>query len=157
MMRRLIVTLFQAFILSGCATANMVDTAEEEEVPLDNIFPNNPQVLACAPATLSSGQTLTLTLGPGHGRELAIVRESDETPYFLVVQGPPPDMRSLMLRDLFAVASRVDMPASITGYKWIGDGGNERIFTSPGEYVVIVSDNLEGEAGGNSCAIDYRG
>ena len=129
----------------------------DAEPPLTTIFPADARVLACAPTTLRDGQSLVLTLGQGHERELAIVREADETPYFLVVQSPPPDMRPFMLRNLFAVATRVEMPASITGYKWIGDGGNERIFTSPGEYTVVMSNDLESEIGGHSCAIDYRG
>jgi hypothetical protein len=142
--------VFAALLLVGCATA-------EIEEPIAALFPTDPGVLACEPASLSDGQTLTLRFGQGHGRELAIVREADETPYYLVVQAPPPGMRALMLRNLFAVATRVEMPASVTGYRWLGEGGNERIFTTPGEYVVVISDDLESGTPGHSCAIDYRG
>ena len=106
---------------------------------------------------LRDGETLTLTLGPGHGSELGIVREQGEVPYFLVIQGPPPEMQTLMARGEFGAATRVEVPASATGYKWLGEGGNERIFTTPGTYEGLISNSLESEEGGHMCVVEYLG
>ena len=122
-------------------------------------FREDPSVLSCAPQRLSAGQSLVLTMAPGHGKELAILREEGdvEIPFFLVVQSPPDDMRALMSREAFGAATRVEVPTSATGYKWVGEGGNERIFTTPGTYEVLLSDSLESEEGGHFCAVDYLG
>ena len=66
-------------------------------------------------------------------------------------------MHLLMTQEAFADATRVELPASIVGYKWVRDGGNERIFTQPGNYSVYVSTALESEEGGYTCKVRYTG
>jgi hypothetical protein len=115
-------------------------------------------VLGCAPTTLTNRDTLRLRLGPQHGSELAITRLADKTPYFLVVQGAPVDMQSLMSPQEFATATLVEIGTSTTGYRWIAAGGpNEKIFTRPGKYLVTTSTALESERGGYECSLDYVG
>ena len=154
--------LFVAMALFGCSQAENPPQAagagagagEAAEPP--SIFAVDPQVLSC-PTMLRDGETLVLTLGPGHGSELGIVREESEVPYFLVVQSPPDEMRSLMARNEFGIATHVEVPSTATGFKWLGEGGNERIFTTPGTYEVLISNSLESEEGGHMCVVEYLG
>jgi hypothetical protein len=113
------------------------------------------KVLACSPTKLGPSDTLVLTLGPKHGRELAITRHGDNIFFFLVVSLPPADMKSLMSPDEFAKARRVTFKTTDTGYAWVKDRGNERVFTMPGKYTVRVSEVLESERGGHRCTVTY--
>lgn len=142
-------TVVAVLVLAAC-------TGEVSEAP-PAFWYKDANVLACNPTTLRDGETLVLALGAGHGFELSIVRDADQTPYFLVVQAPPADMRILMSREAFTDAKRVELPSSIVGYKWVRDGGNEPIFTTAGSYSVYVSTALESEEGGYTCKITYVG
>jgi hypothetical protein len=117
----------------------------------------NDRVLSCSPDSLSASDTLILSLGPGHGDELAIRRVSDNSWYFLVVGQPPKDLPQLMTPDAFSVAERVEIPASIESRAWAVDAPLEPIFSRPGEYEVYVSDILESEVGGYVCNFNYTG
>lgn len=119
------------------------------------IWKEDRKVLACSPAKLGPSDTLVLTLGQKHGRELAITRHADNIWFFLVVGLPPPDMKSLMSPDEFAQARRVTFKTTDTAYAWVNDRGNERVFTVPGKYTVHTSDVLESELGGYKCTVTY--
>lgn len=119
------------------------------------IWKEDRKVLACSPTTLGPSDTLVLTLGPKHGRELAITRHVDDIRFFLVVSQPPADMKSLMSPDEFSKARRVTFKTTDTGYAWVKGRGNERVFTMPGKYTVLVSEVLESEHGGYSCTVTY--
>jgi len=113
------------------------------------------RVLACTPASLSSSGTLVLTLGHRHGSELAIRRVSDNTWYFLVVGLPSLDEPQLMTHEQFAVARRVEIPAT---FKARASGGPlESVLNRPGQYEAYVSDILESEVGGHVCRFNYTG
>ena len=62
--------------------------------PAAEIWKEDRKVLACFPAKLGPSDTLVLTLGQKHGRELAITRHADNIPFFLVV-GLPPSIRKV--------------------------------------------------------------
>jgi hypothetical protein len=143
-----------ALLVAGCATA--ADVRIEDDVE-ETVWVNNPKVLSCSPERLATRGKLILTLGPEHGKELAIWRESDKTWFFLVVQAPPTDMKPLMSREAFAVATRIEIPADSIGFAWAKDRGNERIFTSPGRYIVYASEVLESEVGGHECTVTFAG
>ena len=113
------------------------------------------RVLACSPESLSSSDTLVLTLGPGHGRELAIRRVSDNTWYFLAVWMPAADEPQLMTPEQFAVARRVEVPAGFLVKA--SDGPLERVLNRPGKYEAYVSETLESEVGGHVCSFNYVG
>ena len=140
-MNRLCATVIAA-VLAGGAYAS-------------DIWKQNQKVLGCSPTILTATDTLVLTLGPKHGRELAIRRHSDGVWFFLVVGDAPPDMKSLMSRDDFSKARRISFKTTETGYAWVKGRGNERVFTVPGKYSVHVSDALESERGGHSCTVTY--
>jgi len=125
-----------------------------EEPP--TVWRQDTDVLNCTPAAFGDSEFLLVTLGPGHGAELAILRHSDDAPYFLVVQSPPADMRILMTREEFAEATTVRLSTATSGYRWVKDGENERIFTTPGRYTIQVSELLESELGGHTCTVEYR-
>ena len=115
------------------------------------------RVLSCAPKTVPADGTLVLTLGPGHGRELAVRRVSDGAWFFLVVGAPPYDVPQLMTTDEFAAAARVEIPASFQTRAWAVGAVMEPLLRHPGEYELYVSDILESEVGGYACGFSYQG
>ena len=115
-------------------------------------------VLKCTSRALKGTQPLTLTLGPRHGRELAIQRVSDGIWYDLVLDNPPSPMKSLMSPDAFAAARQLVISKDTIGYWWnkkTGKGTGGRIFTKPGRYIVYTSENMESEDGGYKCTVNY--
>lgn len=117
-------------------------------------FTIEPKFFDCSPKVLRSGQSLTLTLGPLHGRNLAVQRENGEHWNYLVIDGPVPGTTPLMTPDAYEKARRVVLPANV-----IGDyqGKDTRVFTKPGKYTLYTSDNLESEEPGYRCEIRYAG
>jgi hypothetical protein len=111
----------------------------------------NKDILDCTPRTLSDSAVLTLRLGPGHGKELAIRRASDNAWFFLVVESPPAEMRPLMSPESFNTATRIEFATSYKAIEWRPGSREEPIFSSPGTYDVFTSDNLELEMGGARC------
>jgi hypothetical protein len=87
---------------------------------------------------LKKGEILNISLGPNHGKELAIRRHSDDVWYFLVVGSPPADMVSLMTPSEFSIAKSIKIGPKTTGYKWTCEGGNEISFSEPGMYTIYV-------------------
>ena len=115
------------------------------------------RVMSCSPDTLSAADTLVLSLGPGHGREFAIRRVSDNTWYFLVVGLPPEDVPQLMTPEDFSIATRVEIPASFEMRAWGVGALLEPVLNLPGAYEAYVSDNLESEDGGYFCSFNFTG
>jgi hypothetical protein len=103
-MKKLVLLLAAAVFASGTLPAE--------------IWREDRNVLACSPTRLGPSDTLVLTLGARHGRELAITRHADNIWFFLVVGQPPSDMKSLMSPDEFANASRVTFRTTDTAYAW---------------------------------------
>jgi hypothetical protein len=120
------------------------------------VWLSNSSVLACSPSTLRAPHPLVLSLGPGHGRELAIRRVSDNTWYFLVGHMPPDGEPQLMAPEKFAAATRIEVPTSLRG-RASGVDSLSPIFSRPGAYEAYVSDNLESEEGGYVCSFNYTG
>jgi hypothetical protein len=120
------------------------------------VWLSNQRVLACSPKTLEASDSLVLKLGPGHGRELAIRRVSDNAWYFLVVWLPPEGEPQLMSPEDFALATHVEIPASFKGRASVDDPLGP-IFSRPGAYETYVSDTLESEEGGYVCSFKYIG
>ena len=121
----------------------------------ETVWVADTKVMACSPRNLSGSGTLRLRLGPGHGKELAIRRESDGAWFFLVVESPPQEMKLLMSPESFRTARLVKIPASIKAAQWDTESHEQRVFSSSGKYYVFSSDNLESEAGGAKCTITY--
>ena len=117
----------------------------------------NPSVLSCAPSVLKSGQTLKLTLGPGHGQELAIQGPRKEQIFLLVVGSAPTEDPQLMTTREFAAAKEVTISVDQVARPWVKDGKLQRVFSIPGTYTVSVSMNLESEVGGYRCKVRYTG
>ncbi|TDK29522.1 hypothetical protein [Luteimonas terrae] len=117
---------------------------------------SNPRMLACAPEVLRPPAPLVLSLGPGHGRELAIRRVADDRWYFLVVQQPLEGTPLLMTPEAFTRAKRVEVPMSFEGRASV-ESPLAPVFRTPGAYEVYVSDALESDLGGHVCKIEYRG
>jgi hypothetical protein len=116
-----------------------------------------PSIFDCNPKTLGKGQPLILTMGPKHGKELAVRRVADNKWYFLVVGSPPPEMHPLMTPEQFAKSVHVELAAGFTGLDWSLNGAQTQVFTRPGKYVIYSSDILESEVGGFRCTVMYRG
>ena len=141
---------FLAMCAIGVAQASDPDAEGQETV-----WVQDPEVLACSPQVLERSSTLILTLGPRHGKELAIERMSDGTSFFLVVESPPPDMKLLMSPQAFSTATTVETTTSVVGHAWVWGRGSEPIFTTSGRYAVYTSDALESEVGGFTCEVQY--
>jgi hypothetical protein len=137
------------------ATTLTAIAAEGEAPPTPLVV--NPKVLSCSPSTLKAGQALTLTLGPGHGKELAIQGPRKEQIFFLVVTEPPKEDPQLMSPSEFKAAKTVVIPADIKARPWVANGSIEKVFSTPGTYRVTVSETLESEMGGHVCSIRYTG
>lgn len=151
--RSVIAAILSVLTSSLCYAAE--EMADDEYEPA--VWTVAPSVLGCTPETLYANGLLTLSLGPGHGRELGILRESDNVFFFLVVESPPPDMISLMTPEQFARVSQLEIAASIEGHASVAHRGRERVFTTPGAYSVYTSNALESEEGGFTCSIKYLG
>ena len=154
MIKRSVVAIVLSTLISGVCNASE-EVADDEYEPA--VWTVNPNIFRCSPETLDPNGLLTLSLGPGHGRELAIHRESDNVFFFLVVKSPPSDMVSLMTPEQFSGISHLEIPASIEGHAWVAHRGREPVFTTPGTYAVYTSNALESEEGGFTCSIQYSG
>ena len=111
---------------------------------------------ACSPSTFGPGQKLVLKLGRDHGALLWIHRLSDDTWFSLINDSPPDDMTVLMTPRDYYNSTRVTLGDSITGYRWYSSrSGQEKIFTTPGRYVVFSSivDNMNK---GFGCEVSFR-
>ncbi len=120
----------------------------------ETVWLKDSRQLACSPNSLSPTGTLTLELGPDHGRELGVRRHSDNTWYFLVVASHPDNAKVLMTPELFETKAQIKIPASSMTTEWV-TGQEVPIFAASGTYSIYVSDNLESEAGGYVCTIQY--
>lgn len=118
------------------------------------IWLENPNQLLCKPKIISQSDTITLTLGPDHGRELGIFRHSDHTWYFLIIGSPPENAKTLMTPEEFEKVEQLDIPASLVTTEW-RTGEDVPVFSTSGLYTIYVSVMLESEAGGYICTIRY--
>ena len=116
---------------------------------------SNKRALACTPKVLRHPGALLLTLGPGHGKELAIRRVAGDRWYFLVSRSPQGNEPQLMDSDAFEKATLVEIPTSIKA-RASADQPLEPVFLRSGVYEVYVSDALETEEGGYTCRFHYE-
>ena len=121
---------------------------------IETVWLKDKRMMTCSPGRLHSTGALTIKLGPGHGRELGVRRHSDDTWYFLIVGGSPDQSKRLMTPETFETKRQVEIPASTITTDW-ATGEDAPIFSSSGKYSFYLSDNLESEAGGYMCTIEY--
>ena len=138
------VALTIGILLAAISSPALLLAADDSDIP-PTIYLNDPAQLSCNPKVFGPNDTLVLTLGPKHGRELAITRNADRWPYFLVVRMPPDEMKPLMTPEQFKAASRVELPARIYAFPWVKDGQMELVFSKSGDYTIHVSEILESE------------
>ena len=110
-------------------------------------------MLDCNPDTLAIGETLTITLGNNHGKELAVLKHNDNTWHFMVVGIPPDDMKSFMSPVQFKEIRAFKITPETTAYEWTKEGKNKIIISAPGMYSFYVSETLESELGGYVCHV----
>jgi hypothetical protein len=109
------------------------------------------KVLTCEPRKLGWNDTLVLRFAVPHPQELAI-RGPDRMFYFLVYEptaSDPSGWKPIVDKAAFKAMSELRLPvATAQGTPWaVGKKGNERIFSKPGTYEVILTDVLESDAG----------
>lgn len=126
--------------------------ADEPEVP-ETIWIQSDKVVSCHPSELKPSDTLQVKLGKWHGKELGVYRHDENLWLFMVVGSPPSEMVSLMTPKEFESANSFEITPSTTGYRWDSKGGNEKVFSKPGNYTLYVSQNLESEEGGYKCEL----
>lgn len=109
------------------------------------------KVLTCEPTKLGRNDTLVLRFAVPHPHELAI-RGPDRMFYFLVYEpaaSNPRGWKPIVDKASFKTMSELRLPvATAQGTPWVvGKERNERIFSKPGTYEVILTDVLESDAG----------
>ena len=126
----------------------------QDSKTMEEIWFMDGNVVSCEPNILREGQSLVISLGENHGKELAIIRNSDKRAYFLVVGLPPKEMKGLMTPAEFGKAKSATIDENTIGFPWEANSTNEPIFVKPGSYAILVSDILESEIGGYKCTIN---
>jgi hypothetical protein len=126
--------------------------SQESEAP-ETIWFESLKYFNCNPSEISLKDSVSIALGENTFDELAIFRESDNTWLFLVVDGAPEEMNSLMSPTELKSTKVLSLTSETTGFRWESNGYNEKIFKFPGKYTVYNSDNLESEVGGYKCDI----
>jgi hypothetical protein len=117
----------------------------------------DPAQISCTPRLLRPGGTLTIRLGPNHGREMSIGRKSDQTIFMVVVGSPPANSMQLMTTDELAKAKVLRLSYDIEGTTWDAISRRERIFGKRGNYEIWVSENLETETTAYYCKFRVAG
>ena len=100
----------------------------------------------CSPQKLTESDTLILKMAQPHGSELAVISPAGE--YYMIayqrIDRRSP-LRPIMSSDEFKKLTefRID-PKSFKAHPW-KDGADkyQKVFTAPGRYRVLLSDNLE--------------
>jgi hypothetical protein len=122
------------------------------------------RALACTPAVLRAGDTLTVRLGRPHPGELAVV--APDGTYFVLAsaalerQYADSAGAGLIPAEAFARMDRLALgtrDAAALPYVH-GRARNERIFRTAGTYELRLADNLFTDAGGevHVCRVEYR-
>ena len=141
-----------AAVLSGLCILGMV-AAHHAQAAFTVV---DPKFISCSPKVLRPGQTLTLTLGPGHGAELAISRMAGEAHFFLVARDAGWEIPAgvTMSPEPFAKARTARISTDIfADYQTV----RQKVFTRSGKYIVSVGDNLESDADpGYRCEFEFR-
>jgi hypothetical protein len=134
-MTRLLIAIL--LLLAGLSSAEAVGLRRERPVT--------------CPKELRSTGTLLIGLGPRRGDELAILRKSDGALFVLVSK----DRELIMSSDDFqkTVMFQFNVDAEIAST----DGKMHRVFNAPGEYQVIVSDDVMVPKGGHRCTFTFSG
>ena len=116
--------------------------------------------LRCEPSRLRVGETLTLRIRTPHGRELGV---RTPTGRFLFIAFHPEPGRHInqppISSSAFLGMKTVQLlsPSAI-GLDLPADSAPEHVFTSPGTYRFVVSDNLETEDEGHAnlwCTVHF--
>ncbi len=131
--------------------------AEEESVDQPTPWIVDHKVLSCSPTTLKAGQSLTLTLGAGHGKELAIEGPEKDKVFVLVVEDMEACGPQLMSTQQFKAANSVVVPTDFMSRPFVMNASIERVFTKRGIYRITVSEELASELGGHLCTVRYTG
>ena len=124
---------------------------EAEEVPLSTL-------LACTPATVTSGEFVTLSMESPHGGDLSVTDPAGT--FFFLVRGGQSQTQSLTLSGDFAEVESVELDvegAMATPYVY-GDSTAVLLFEQAGAYQFRLSENLETDDGTPSgeCSVAYQ-
>ena len=90
--------------------------------------------------------------------EMMVTKPKSKISHLLVMESPEPGMQLLMSTEAFGRAKEVRIPVGeLTGFRWIVNGEQEKIFSAPGNYRFTASDNLGSDASDLlSCQVQYR-
>lgn len=116
--------------------------------------------LACAPDTLRSGDTLTLTMSVPHGQYLAVTQPGGSWFYLVSPQllaGSPHS--SLVPSDVFRTMASYRIPVDVRARPRVyGKTLPEAVFVQPGRYRVRIGENLPSDYGPpvTDCYVTYR-
>jgi hypothetical protein len=113
----------------------------------------------CTPRTFSLGDTITLRMAIPHGEYLMVTQPSGTT-FFLVYPHPedPPDAL-LASSEAFTQMPMIRLAAAFKARPRVsGRDTLERVFYSPGNYVLETAHNLESERASeiHKCIVRFR-
>ena len=114
----------------------------------------------CAPTKLKVGDTLVLTMKTPHGGDLG-VRTPKGDFFFLVFwpSTPAEATQSVVPWDTFKTMDKLTIPvATLKLVPWTTTDPAQFVFDEPGTYVVMMDENLEGDAPARHvCRVHFAG
>ena len=120
---------------------------------------NTGNALTCQPSVLRASDILELSLKTPHGGYLGIVAP-DEFWFLLIYPRPEPGRPSMMSAQEFRQLGHLMLPVAKTrAAPWMhGHQEIMRVFRKPGEYKILVSENLlSHDYPVSSCRVRYLG
>jgi hypothetical protein len=105
--------------------------------------------LRCTPDRVGPADTITLTMGVPHGRELSVESPAGEFFMLVLAEPRPDDGPMLMPAERFRAAAAVRLPvASLRAKPYVaGRDTAERVFARPGAYRFRVAEVLNTDDG----------
>lgn len=134
-------------LLSACALA-------PERAPAPAV-----SALDCQPAVLRAADVLELSMKTPHGGYLGVVAPG-EFWFLLIYPNPEPERPSMMSAQRFRQLNRLALPVTTTrAAPWVhGHQLAVRVFRKPGEYKILISENLlSHDYPVSSCRVRYLG
>ena len=132
------IVLILVFLL-GLPSAQAIQAWSRKERPLT------------CPKELRSTGTLLIGLGPHHGAEMVIIRKNDGIRFVIAA-------RRKNSRTLDRDFSRTTMfQMKVDAVIRSADGKSYKAFDAPGEYQVIVSNDIMDESRGYKCTFTFTG
>lgn len=153
LLRRLSPKLFVHALAILCTASLVLTESRAGADPVPAQWRRDQLSLSCEPDTLKPGESLKLKFGLPHAAELAIVRDRDDTFFYLISKFDDPKVKQLMDPKSFRTTRDLVLGQDLVANSSDNSSQLKRVFEASGKYRVLLSDALESEEGGVYCAI----